>query len=157
MKKLIQSALACIALVISSCNQNSPAPAPAPAAPTPAPTPTTSFSHADSLISGNWILDLTELYSLPSNTLTIAIPHNDPANCHLNLLLLEQPSAGITPSPKHCVDGLGCSPVNSYWRFNAAGDFDVSSAIYNIITQTPTSLVLERSTTGGKLKFYFHK
>ena len=153
MKKLILSALACIAIVISSCNQNSPAPAPAAA---PAPTSTASFSHADSLISGNWILDITEIYSL-AGALIGTTPHNDPANCRLNLLLLEQPSAGITPSPKHCVDGLGCSPVNSYWRFNAAGDFDVSSAIYNIITQTPTSLVLERSTTGGKLKFYFHK
>lgn len=39
MKKVLIYALACIALVISSCNQNSPAPAPAPAA--PAPTPVT--------------------------------------------------------------------------------------------------------------------
>jgi hypothetical protein len=60
MKKLILSALACIALVISSCNQNSPSPAPAPAA--PAPTPTSSMTATEALLVGDWIWDKTEAY-----------------------------------------------------------------------------------------------
>jgi hypothetical protein len=63
MKKLILSALACIALVISSCNQNSPAPAPATPAPTPAPTPTSSMTATEALLVGNWILDKGEVYT----------------------------------------------------------------------------------------------
>ena len=66
MKKLILSALASIALVISSCNQNSPAPAPAPAA-APAPTPTTtatsSMTATETLLVGDWIWDKTENYN----------------------------------------------------------------------------------------------
>jgi nitrous oxide reductase accessory protein NosL len=58
MKKLILSALACTALVISSCNQNSPAPA--PAAPTPAPT--SSMTATEALLVGDWIWDKTEVY-----------------------------------------------------------------------------------------------
>ncbi len=58
MKKLILSALACTALVISSCNQNSPAPA--PAAPTPAPT--SSMTATEALLVGDWIWDKTETY-----------------------------------------------------------------------------------------------
>ena len=60
MKNLFLSALACIALVISSCNQNSPAPA--PATPAPAPTPTSSMTATEALLVGDWIFDKNEQY-----------------------------------------------------------------------------------------------
>jgi hypothetical protein len=62
MKKLILSALACIALVITSCNQNSPTPAPATPA-TPTPTPTSSMTATEALLVGDWIWDKTENYN----------------------------------------------------------------------------------------------
>jgi hypothetical protein len=61
MKKLILSALACIALVITSCNQNSPAPAPATPT-TPTPTPTSSMTTTEAALVGDWIWDKTETY-----------------------------------------------------------------------------------------------
>ncbi len=63
MKKLILSVLACFAIVISSCNQNSPAPSPATPTPTPAPTPTSSMTATEALLVGDWIWDKTELYT----------------------------------------------------------------------------------------------
>ncbi len=62
MKKLILSALACIALVISSCNQNSPAPAPSPSSPTPTPTPTSSMTATETALLGDWIFDYQEVF-----------------------------------------------------------------------------------------------
>jgi hypothetical protein len=73
MKKLILSALACIALVISSCNQNSPAPSPATPTPTPAPTPTSSMTATEALLVGDWIWDKTETYQ-SGNLATIWTP-----------------------------------------------------------------------------------
>ena len=142
-------------LFISSCNQNSPAPA-SSSSTSPTPTPTSNFTSADSAISGNWILDLTELYSIPSGTLISSQPHSDPANCHLNLQLAV--ANGYSPSLnyKQCVYGLGCSPTASVWRLNA-GDLELANALYIIISQTPTNLVLELSNGSGKMKCYLHK
>ena len=153
MKKIILFAVACFAIVISSCNQNSPAPAPASSAPTP--TPTSNFTSADSAISGNWILDLTELYSLPSNTLTIAIPHNDPAVCHLNLMLI----TAYGNDYKQCISGLACPTAASStaWRL-VGGDLDVGGEIMIIESQTATNLVLRiPGSNTGYLKKYLHK
>jgi hypothetical protein len=61
MKKLILSAIACFAIVLSSCNQNSPTPAPATPA-TPTPTPTSSMTATEALLVGDWIWDKTEVY-----------------------------------------------------------------------------------------------
>lgn len=67
MKKLILSAIACFAIVISSCNQNSPAPSPATPVSTPTPTPTTtptaSMTATEAALVGDWIWDKTEEYS----------------------------------------------------------------------------------------------
>ena len=63
MKNFILLALACIALVISSCNQNSPAPAPATPATAPTPTPTSSMTATEALLVGDWIFDKVEQYS----------------------------------------------------------------------------------------------
>ena len=63
MKKVLIYALACIALVISSCNQNSPAPAPSPSSPTPTPTPTSSMTATEAALVGDWIFDYQEFYS----------------------------------------------------------------------------------------------
>ena len=62
MKNFILLALACIALVISSCNQNSPAPAPATPAPAPTPTPTSSMTATEAALVGDWIFDKEENY-----------------------------------------------------------------------------------------------
>jgi hypothetical protein len=66
MKKLILFAIGCFAIVISSCNQNSPGPAPATSS-TPTPTPTTtatsSMTATEALLVGDWIWDKTENYS----------------------------------------------------------------------------------------------
>jgi len=62
MKKLILSVIACIAIVLSSCNQNSPTPAPATPA-TPTPTPTSSMTATEAALVGDWIWDKKELYS----------------------------------------------------------------------------------------------
>ncbi len=62
MKKLILSAVACIVIVLSSCNQNSPAPSPATPTPNPTPTPTSSMTATEALLVGDWIWDKTEGY-----------------------------------------------------------------------------------------------
>ena len=63
MKNFILLALACIALIISSCNQNSPAPAPATPATAPTPTPTSTMTAAEAALVGDWIWDRSENYT----------------------------------------------------------------------------------------------
>jgi len=153
MKKLILLALTCTAIVLSNCT---PAPSPTPAAPAaPATIPTTTFTHADSLISGNWILDLTEMYLTSSGALISSTTHTDPANCHLNLKLVTSTSSTVS-NAKECTYGLTCSPQNYFWRLNS-GDLELNGLIHIIISQTPTNLVLEFSSGSGKLKYFLHK
>lgn len=66
MKKLILLAVACLTIVISSCNQNSPAPAPATSSsptPTPTTTATSSMTATEAKLVGDWIWDKHEVYS----------------------------------------------------------------------------------------------
>ena len=120
MKKLILLVLACTAIVMTNCTPAAPI-TPTPAAPAPV-APTASFTHADSLISGNWILDVTEVYSNTTGALVGSVPHVDPSNCHLNLLLVFD--NGPFAFTKQCVYGLSCGPMNGSWRL-IAGDLEL--------------------------------
>lgn len=112
MKKLILSALACFAIVLSSCNQNSPAPAPAPAAPTPAPTPTTtatsSMTATEALLVGDWIFDKQESYN----------------------------SGNLYSTTNTSNTTLSDGTVSTY-TFFAGAHMDLKSTIYNATVTTP--------------------
>ena len=61
MKNLFKTLLsASVALLISSCNQNSPSPS--PATPSPTPTPTSTMTATEAALVGDWIWDKTEVY-----------------------------------------------------------------------------------------------
>ncbi len=62
MKKLNLFAVACFAIVISSCNQNSPAPASSSPSSSPTTTPTSSMTATEAALVGDWIFDKYEQY-----------------------------------------------------------------------------------------------
>ena len=183
MKKLILSALACIALVISSCNQNSPAPAPAPAA-APAPTPTTtatsSMTATETLLVGDWIFDKVESYSsgnLSATTNTSNITYANGtvftytvyAGAHMNLKSSLFNNTVYTPQ-MYNGDYYGSSSISGAWWVMTSGSGDklflpsstaplAASGAY-IITLNATTLIYQewipgQIANGGKS--YFHK
>lgn len=110
-------------------------------------------------ISGDWILDQTELYL--NGLLGTTTPHNDPVNCHLNLQAAPysaQPQQGT--SYKNCLFGLDCTDVVYPWYLET-GKLALGSALYTIVSQTSTTLVIQRGTIsqggGAAYKFYLHK
>ncbi len=185
MKKLILSALACIAIVLSSCNQNSPAPAPAPAAPTPAPTPTTtatsSMTATEALLVGDWIFDKQESYSsgnLSATTNTSNITYANGtvftytvyAGAHMDLKSSLLNNTVYTPQ-MYNGDYYGSSSISGAWWVMTSGNGDqltllsgvspcgTSGSDY-IITLNATTLIYQewipgQIANGGKT--YFHK
>ena len=183
MKKLILSALACIALVISSCNQNSPAPAPAPAA-APAPTPTTtatsSMTATETLLVGDWIFDKVESYSsgnldYTTNTSTITDANGTVssytffAGAHMDLKSTIY-NATVTTPQMYNADYYSYTSMSSYWLVMTSGSGDklflpsstaplAASGAY-IITLNATTLIYQVWIPGqiaNGNKVYFHK
>lgn len=141
-----------IALLFGCKKEENKAPTPAPT-----PTPTIVYTAADSAISGDWILDLEELYN--SGVIFMSTAHTDPVNCHLNLQLIPYTTGDVTY--KNCIYGLACHNGASAWRLNASG-IDFVNAIFTIVSQSNTNLVLQYgsiNTTPGSSaqKYYFHK
>jgi hypothetical protein len=138
-----------ITLGFISCQQEDPG------------TPQVQFqlSADEQAISGDWILDQTELYL--NGALYTTTPHNDPVNCHLNLQAAPfsaQPQQGI--SYKNCLFGLDCNDIVYYWYLES-GKLALSSVLYTIVSQTSTTLILQRGTIsqggGTAFKYYLHK
>jgi hypothetical protein len=129
-------------------------------APPPSPTPTaTGYTSADSAISGDWLLDLTEVYN--NGSLIQSTPHSDPVNCHLDLQIVESTlTPGNTDSWKNCIEGLNCTNYTLQWRLSS-GKLDINNLLRTIVSQTSTNLVLLQgsiSSGGGTaIKYYFHK
>jgi hypothetical protein len=121
--------------------------------PTPiTPAPASSYTAADSAISGDWILNVTESYV--NGSLVYSTPHSDPANCHLNLQLIES----ITPGGwKKCIYGLNCTNVALEWRLNT-GMIEIHTDLYTILSQSSNSLVLQNgSPATSAIRFHFTK
>ena len=183
MKKLILSALACIAIVISSCNQNSPAPAPAPAA-APAPTPTTtatsSMTATETLLVGDWIFDKTENYNSGNLLTTITTSNSISANgtvatytffagAHM-VLKSTIYNATVTTPQLYNVDSYSQTSASGLWRVTPSGSGDklflgftstpcVANDAY-IITLNATTLIYQVWIPGqiaNGNKVYFHK
>lgn len=129
---------------------------------TPATTPVTTstgYTSADSAISGDWILDVTENYN--DGVLILTTPHSDPVNCHLDLQIVESTlSPGNTQSWKNCIHGLTCSNNTYQWKLSS-GKLDINNFLRTIVSQSATNLVLLEgsvSTGGGYgIKYYLHK
>ena len=174
MKKLILSALACIALVISSCNQNSPAPAPATPAPAPAPTPTSSMTATEALLVGNWIWDKTETYTSGNLTSSITPTSTWPITGTLNWagshMVLKSSIYSSSSNPNfynadfyngpNATSGSWAVTVNPNGTFlGLAGGMPGTSGGY-IITLNTNSLIHQIWVPGGIAngnKAYYHK
>ena len=183
MKKLILSALACIAIVISSCNQNSPAPAPAPAA-APAPTPTTtatsSMTATETLLVGDWIFDKEESYTSgnlygTTNTSNTTLSNGTVstytlfAGAHMDLKSTIY-NATVTTPQFYNADYYSYSSMSNAWWVMTSGNGDrlfllsstapfLVSGAY-IVTLNATTLIYQtwipgQIANGGKT--YFHK
>jgi len=185
MKKLILSALACIALVISSCNQNSPAPAPATPAPTPTPTPTSSMTAIEALLVGNWIWDKEEEYISGNLFSTITTSNIISANGSVTTntayagshMVLKSTTVGYPNtvgimSQRYNADYYSYLSQSSGWYVQptALGD-QLNLTIYNpfvtgggagayIITLNATTLIYQSWIPGqipNGIKSYYHK
>lgn len=111
-----------------------------------------SYSHADSLISGNWILDKDELYN--QGVLQSTTNHTDPVNCHMNLqlMLYQAPDTNW----KSGIFGLSCNNATGPWKLN--NGIDINSTVYNILLQSNTNLVIQWAISPGLTqKYYLHK
>jgi hypothetical protein len=174
MKKLLISALACIALVISSCNQNSPAPAPAPASPTPTPTPTSSMTATEAALVGDWIFDYQEIYSAGNLILTIS-PTTHTILTGNHMVLKSTLYLNSSPTTETYYQGdfyVGTSAGSSLWYVTTSliapntemlneveMGLDQSGAVY-IKTLNANTLICQDWNIGSianGYKTYFHK
>ena len=153
MKQIIVTALLLV-LISVGCKKNEKAIT--PTTPTPA---STAYTSADTAISGNWVLDVTENYN--NGTLYLTTPHSDPVNCHLDLQIVESTlTPGNTQSWKNCIHGLNCSNNTYQWRLTS-GRLDINTHLYTIVSQSTTNLIIldgSISVGGGYgIKYYLHK
>jgi hypothetical protein len=163
MKKLILSALACIAIVISSCNQNSPAPSPATPTPTPTPTPTLAvLTHQDSLLLGNWILDKKEM--IMNGTMMPNYPQlfNDPVNAKIEFKAALFQGTN-NQNWKECNDGITNTGyvIANWWKLLTNTTVSINTSVYSINLINSTNLVLQNGSvnspgTAGYI-YYLHK
>lgn len=139
----------CIVFIATSCKKEEKTPT--PSTPVPVASP---FTAADSAISGDWILDLTEVYL--SGSIVSSTPHSDPLNCHLVLNLVE---SGTPGGWKNSIFGLNCTNLAQQWRLNT-GYLDLQATLYIIVSQTSSTLELQYGSMGAgntAQKFYLHK
>jgi len=181
MKKLILSAIACIVIVLSSCNQNSPTPAPATPA-TPTPTPTSSMTATEAALVGDWIWDKTETYTsgnlyysfTPSTWIDASgavITNTTYAGSHMILKsTFNGPATTSTLSSQfYNADYYSISSISGYWyvlRPATGNQLMLSSTgvpycpAGNIIILNSTNLVVQQWLVGqipSGSKCYYHK
>lgn len=137
-----------VLLIIAGCKKEEKAASPS------TPPVTSAFTSADSTISGDWILDLSEVYL--SGGIVSSTPHSDPVNCHLVLNLVE---SGTPGGWKNSIFALNCTNLAQQWRLNT-GYLDLQATLYQIVSQTSTNLELQygsMSPGNTAQKFYLHK
>jgi hypothetical protein len=143
----------CLLLISIGCKKEEKAASPSTTTPV-----TLSYTSADSAISGNWILDLYEVYS--AGALVGSTPHSDPVNCHLDLQLTQSTISGSAPDWKTCIYGLSCTNSVNQWRLNS-GMLELNGGLYlwTIVSQSATNLVIQLGSmsVGTASKCYLHK
>jgi hypothetical protein len=112
-------------------------------------TSTSSLTPQEQALVGNWIVKRIASVNQAADTVTNYLNYNNPSQCHLEL---KSSIWNNTSGTYESIDGLGCSPYTSNWKYMSPSQIQLGPAIYAIKYQSADSLIIQYNSGRYYLK-----